>query len=68
MAKVTSITYRRGITLNVGDFESVRIDIEATGEVESGEDFQTAYETVKDQVDEAVRAEARIVRSKAKNR
>lgn len=68
MAKVTSVTYRRGITLNVGDFESVRVDIEATGEVESGEDFQKAYETVKDQVDEAVRAEARIVRSKARNR
>lgn len=66
MAKVTKISYRRGITLNVGDFESVRVDIEAEAEVEDGESFDDAFTILKEQVDESVRTEARSVRNKSK--
>jgi len=64
--KITKVTYHRGITLNVGDFESVRVDIEATAEVEDGESFDDCYNSLKDQVDDAVREEARTVRAKTR--
>lgn len=63
--KFKTITYRRGVTLNIGDFESVRVDVEATVELD-GEDFEEAYSAVKEEVDGAVRAEARAIRAKTK--
>lgn len=64
--KITRITYHRGITLNVGDFESVRVDIEATAEAEEGDSFEDVYGSLKEQVDDAVREEARAVRAKTR--
>lgn len=64
--KITKVTYHRGITLNVGDFESVRVDIEATAEAGDGESFEDCYASLKDQVDDAVREEARAVRAKTR--
>ena len=66
MAKITTVSYRRGVTLNVGDFESVRVDIEAEAELEDDESFDEAFLVLKEHVDEAVRAEARAVRNKSK--
>jgi hypothetical protein len=64
--RVTKITYRRGITLNVGDFESVRVDIEATADADKGESFEECYSSLKELVDDAVREEARAVRNKTR--
>lgn len=57
----TKVTYSRGLTLNVGNFESVRIDISVEAEVEPGETFQGAYQAAKKAVDAAVREEHRFV-------
>ena len=64
--KITRITYHRGITLNVGDFESVRVDIEASADADDGESFDECYASLKEQVDDAVREEARAVRAKTR--
>lgn len=66
MSKITRISYRRGVTLNVGDFESVRVDIEGEAELDSTESFDEAFSSLKRQVDDAVRTEARAVRGKTK--
>lgn len=42
------------------------MDIEATADIDVGESFALAYAAVKEQVDEAVRQEARAVRAKMK--
>lgn len=64
--RVTKITYRRGLTLNIGEFESVRVDVEATAEVDDEETFADAYAALKDSVDGEVREEARAIRAKTR--
>lgn len=66
MVKFKTVTYRRGMTLSVGSFESVRIDIEAQAEVEPHESFDEALVSVQDEVDEALRREAKDVRRRAR--
>lgn len=36
--KVTTITVKRGTTVNLGDYESERLDVSLSAELEEGED------------------------------
>ncbi len=70
--KLKTITYRRGVTLNIGDFESVRVEVGADADVEVRVDlddseegnagFERAYAALKATVDEAVGREVTGVR------
>ena len=64
MPRMTTVSYARGVTLNIGDFESVRIDLKAECVLAEDESFEDGYAFVKEAVDDAVRAEARGVREK----
>jgi hypothetical protein len=62
--RVKQLSYTRGATINIGDFESVRVDVSATADLDDGEVFDTAYAQLKETVDDAVREEVRRVRGK----
>lgn len=61
--KVNKVRYSRGVTLNIGDFENVRVEIEADADLDD-ESFIDGYRSLKKQVDDALRAEVEAVRSK----
>ena len=63
-----SIRYSRGTTVNLGDFESVRIDMSADADLDDGETLEAGMKDLKDQVDELVRAEVRHVRAQIAKR
>jgi hypothetical protein len=65
--KVRSITYRRGTTVNMGDYESVRIEIEATADLEEGEPMEDAVDSLRQKVCEEVAYEkAHVVKIRDK--
>jgi hypothetical protein len=66
--KVTKVFYKRGVTLNVGDYESVKIELAAEAELEDTESMADVVEALRQQVSEEVRAEAVVVRSRANAR
>ena len=66
--KVTKIFYKRGATLNVGEYESVKIEIAAEAELDDGESMAEAVEALRQQVSEELRAEALVVRARTKAR
>lgn len=66
--KVTKVFYKRGATLNVGDYESVKIEVAAEAELEKDESMAEAFEALRQQVSEELRAEALVVRERAKSR
>lgn len=45
------ISYTKGVTLNLGNFESIRIDIGLTDEPHVGETHAQAYNRIKDWVE-----------------
>ncbi len=61
--KVRKITYSRGRTINLENFESLRFDMGAEAELDDGESFDVAYQALKSTIDAAVRAEAKRVRA-----
>lgn len=61
-----SITYARGVTLNIGDFESVRMDLSASAELDDGESFEDAYAALKEKIDATLRQETARVRERTK--
>lgn len=46
------VTYAVGYTRNMGNFESLRVDIGLTDSARAGETFVTAFDRVAEQVDE----------------
>lgn len=66
--KVTKVSYRRGATLNVGEYESVKIEISADAELEEGDTPQSVLEALRQSVTEEIRSEALVVRQRAKAR
>lgn len=66
--KVTKVSYRRGATLNVGNYESVKIEISADAELEEGDTPQSVLEALRREVTEEIRNEALVVRQRAKAR
>ena len=65
--KVKKVRYSRGVTLNIGDFENVRIEMDAEADLDD-ETFVDGYRSLKKQVDDALRAEVEAVRSKTASR
>jgi hypothetical protein len=63
--QIRKVSYARGITLNIGNFESVRVDIQAEGEVSSGETFDQAFASLKEEVDEALNDELVFIRKRS---
>ena len=66
--KITKISYKRSATLNVGDFESVRIEVGAEADVGNAEDFEDAMDELRDVVGKELADEARDVRRLVKRR
>ncbi len=66
--KVTKVFYKRGATLNVGDYESVKIEVAAEAELDVGESLEEAVESLRQQVSEELRAEASVIRARTKAR
>ena len=62
--KTTSISYSRGRTLNLGDFESIRIDMGAEAYLDEGETLQEGMETLRLQVNKMVLEEVKVIRKR----
>ena len=60
--KVKKVVYTRSVTINIGNFESVRVEMGAEGEVEPTETFTTAFDRLKSDVDDVVIAETTEIR------
>jgi hypothetical protein len=60
--KITKLTYRRGVTINTGDFESVRIDAGMDADLEEGEDPVVCYQELKKLVRAQMRPEVEKIR------
>lgn len=54
MPKVTEVTYSRGQTRQLTQYEPVSIHFSAKAELEDGEDVHTAFESLKALVDQEV--------------
>ncbi len=55
--KVKSVTYRRAVTLNMGDYESVRLELGAEAELDEGETLESVHKVLKAKVKEALMKE-----------
>ena len=66
--QVKEITISYGAKINVGDFNSVHIEISATALVEEGDDAEACRAELLASAKEAVRAEARELMKKPKAR
>lgn len=51
------VTYSFGLTINTGNYESVRVDVTMASDVEGNETFDEAYERVKSVVQDKVEEE-----------
>ena len=51
---ITSIRFVRSATVNLGNYENMRAEVEATVEVKDG-DHEAAYDKLRDWVEEKVR-------------
>lgn len=56
--KIKQITYGRGETVNTGNFNSVRVDVSVTADIEDGDSPEEVYAKVRDAVNSKVAAEA----------
>lgn len=66
--KLTKISVKYGTTISTGYFENVRIEAELEGNIEEGEDYDSAWSLAWDMVKNQVRQEVRVVRGKLKKR
>jgi len=66
--KITTVSWRRSSTLNVGDFESVRIEAGATAELDDGDDPREVFAAIQAEVGEQLSEAAMDVRRRAKKR
>ena len=56
------VRFGKGVTINVGNYESVRLDLERETEVEPNEDVGTAFVRVKTWVDRVLDEEEHKIR------
>lgn len=57
MAEVTKVTVSKGVTISVGQYESVRIDaqVEVRGDGEDSDDlFDIGFETIDEQINKQI--------------
>ncbi len=66
--KITKVTYSRGMSVNVGNFENVRIDISMEAEIGNSPSYNDALQDLKGIVDDKVRQEVRAIRNRAERR
>lgn len=59
--KVRRVTYHRGVTVNLGDFEFLRVDLEAEAELDDDESFDAAYRSLREKIKSSINAEVRRV-------
>ena len=59
--RIKKITYSRGMTVNVGDFESVRVDIAAEADI-GDSPYAEALAELRGLVDADIRSEVRAIR------
>lgn len=57
--KITQITYARGATVNVGNFNSIRFDISVTVSIDA-DDADAKYEAARDWVDRRLAAQVKV--------
>ena len=62
MPKITEITVERNYTLNMGNYESVRLGMSATAHLSDDEDLDTAYEEVTEYVETKMAAEMDVLK------
>ncbi len=56
--KIVEISYAMGRTLNLGNFQNVKVDISVTARVDEGEEAEAVYTRLRDSVTSKVQAEA----------
>ena len=66
--KVTSVSFKRGATINVGDFESVRLEVSGTAEIEDDESESEAFNSLRRFIDEHLHEEVVKVRGRMRKR
>jgi hypothetical protein len=66
--KVKTVSFSRGATLNVGDFESVKVEVGAEAELEDGESAVQAFDKLRRFVNEQVHQEVVAVRARTRKR
>lgn len=62
MTKITEITVERNYTLNMGNYESVRLGMSATAHLSDDDDPDTAYEEVTEYVETKMAAEMDVLK------
>lgn len=63
MPDITEITVERAYTLNMGNYESVRIGMSATAHLHEGENPDEAYEVVTEYVEDKLATEMDVLKS-----
>ena len=66
--KVKSVSFKRGATLNVGDFESVKVEVGADAELDPGESAAEATASLIRFVNAQVYQEVVVIRARANRR
>jgi hypothetical protein len=66
MAKVTEVGVTLGMTLNIGNFESMRIDAECKMMLEPEDTPESAYSAAWAHVQNQIREHAKVIREKQK--
>lgn len=66
--KITTVSYKRSVTLNVGDFESIRVEAGAVAEVEDGDSPDDVWDKLREAVGEEIAHDARTIRQRQKHR
>jgi len=62
------VRFAKGVTINTGNYQSVRLDLERETEVRPGESADDAYARVKGYVEGKLEEEEAIVRDKIRRR
>ena len=62
------VSYKRGATLNIGNYESVKVEVEAEAELEPGDTPHGVMEDLRTFVLNEIRSDAQIVRERVKAR
>lgn len=66
--KITKVAYSRGMTVNVGNFENVRVDISMEADIGNSASYEDALQDLKSIVDDKVRREVRAIHNRAERR
>lgn len=56
--RIAQVTYSRGETINTGNFNSVRVDVSVTADIDEGESAEEAFAKIRDAANSKVAAEA----------